>query len=35
MGAWYFVRAGLSMGDLGGAERVATTEASVPPAVAP
>jgi glycosyltransferase 2 family protein len=26
IGAWYFVRAGLSMGDLGGAERAATDE---------
>jgi uncharacterized protein (TIRG00374 family) len=35
IGAWYFVRAGLSMGDLGGAERVVTTETPIPPAAAP
>jgi uncharacterized protein (TIRG00374 family) len=29
IGAWYFVRAGLSMRDLGGAERVATEGAAV------
>ena len=29
IGAWYFVRAGLSMRDLGGAERVATSESPV------
>jgi uncharacterized protein (TIRG00374 family) len=28
IGAWYFVRAGLSMRDLGGAERVATDESA-------
>jgi uncharacterized protein (TIRG00374 family) len=31
IGAWYFVRAGLSMHDLGGAERAATEEAELPP----
>ena len=31
IGAWYFVRAGLSMHDLGGAERAATEEFAVPP----
>ena len=30
IGAWYFVRAGLSMGDLGGAERAVTEEHPVP-----
>lgn len=30
IGAWYFVRAGLSMHDLGGAERAATEEFEVP-----
>jgi len=30
IGAWYFGRAGLSMQDLGGAERVATEEMEVP-----
>jgi uncharacterized protein (TIRG00374 family) len=30
IGAWYFVRAGLSMGDLGGAEREVTQEHPVP-----
>ena len=33
IGAWYFVRAGLSMHDLGGAERAATEEAELPPPV--
>ena len=32
IGAWYFVRAGLSMGDLGGAEREVTEEHPVPSA---
>jgi uncharacterized protein (TIRG00374 family) len=31
IGGWYFVRAGLSMRDLGGAERVATEEIESPP----
>jgi uncharacterized protein (TIRG00374 family) len=31
IGAWYFVRAGLSMHDLGGAERAATEETEIPP----
>jgi glycosyltransferase 2 family protein len=39
IGAWYFLRAGLSMGEIGGAERAATTEAdaedTTPPALAP
>jgi uncharacterized membrane protein YbhN (UPF0104 family) len=36
IGAWYFVRAGLSMQDLGGAEREATEEHEIPaPATAP
>lgn len=30
IGAWYFVRAGLSMGDLGGAEREVTEEHPIP-----
>ncbi|HEY2065063.1 MAG TPA: lysylphosphatidylglycerol synthase transmembrane domain-containing protein [Gemmatimonadaceae bacterium] len=30
IGAWYFVRAGLSMGDLGGAERAVTEEHETP-----
>jgi hypothetical protein len=30
IGAWYFVRAGLSMRDLGGVERAATEEAPLP-----
>jgi uncharacterized protein (TIRG00374 family) len=30
IGAWYFVRAGLSMGDLGGAQRAVTEEHPVP-----
>lgn len=34
IGAWYFVRAGLSMRDVGGAERVATSESN-PSAAAP
>ena len=33
IGGWYFVRAGLSMRDLGGAERAATEETEVPPAM--
>jgi hypothetical protein len=33
IGGWYFVRAGLSMRDLGGAERAATEEAELPPPV--
>lgn len=32
IGAWYFVRAGLSMQDLGGAERAVTEETELPPA---
>jgi uncharacterized membrane protein YbhN (UPF0104 family) len=36
IGAWYFVRAGLSMHDLGGAERAATDEVELgPPASTP
>lgn len=35
IGAWYFVRAGLSMHDLGGAERAATEEFEVPAPPAP
>jgi uncharacterized protein (TIRG00374 family) len=36
IGAWYFVRAGLSMHDLGGAERAATEETELaPPASTP
>ena len=31
IGAWYFVRAGLSMQDLGGAERAVTEETEIPP----
>lgn len=30
IGAWYFLRAGLSMHDLGGAERAATEETEIP-----
>jgi uncharacterized protein (TIRG00374 family) len=33
IGGWYFVRAGLSMRDLGGAERAATQEVELPPPV--
>jgi uncharacterized protein (TIRG00374 family) len=35
MGAWYFVRAGLSMGDIGGAQRSATSGDEEPTASAP
>jgi glycosyltransferase 2 family protein len=35
IGAWYFLRAGLSMHDLGGAERAATEEAELPPVSTP
>jgi glycosyltransferase 2 family protein len=35
MGAWYFLRAGLSMGDIGGAQRAATDEKAEPAASAP
>ena len=35
IGAWYFVRAGLSMHDLGGAERVATTQGEPSPVTRP
>jgi uncharacterized protein (TIRG00374 family) len=31
IGVWYFARAGLSMHDLGGAERAATEETEIPP----
>jgi uncharacterized protein (TIRG00374 family) len=31
IGTWYFVRAGLSMRDLGGAERAVTEETEIPP----
>lgn len=31
LGAWYFLRAGLSMGDLRGAERAVTEETELPP----
>ncbi len=31
IGAWYFVRLGLSMQDLGGAERAVTEETEIPP----
>ena len=34
IGAWYFVRAGLSLRDLGGAERAVTEETEAPPAPA-
>jgi uncharacterized protein (TIRG00374 family) len=35
IGAWYFIRAGLSMQDLGGAEREATEEHEIPPPARP
>lgn len=35
IGAWYFARAGLSMGDLGTAERAVTEEHEIPPGVPP
>jgi len=35
IGAWYFVRAGLSMHDLGGAERAATEEHEIPSPATP
>jgi uncharacterized protein (TIRG00374 family) len=35
MGAWSFVRAGLSLGDIGGAQRSASSGESDPPATAP
>ncbi|HET9010596.1 MAG TPA: lysylphosphatidylglycerol synthase transmembrane domain-containing protein, partial [Gemmatimonadaceae bacterium] len=35
IGAWYFVRTGLSMHDLGGAERAATEEPEPPPRPSP